>query len=288
MISGKDSMGKIIKVGDTVRFRGQFYTIEAFKPGQGRNSTAALEFNKKPHIDELPDEISVDLIEKTNSREVGLADQIYELREDIEEEEFVDLPPAEFLRDLSEKLRHVPCIYDFDQYHADHLIHLARMLEGKEEMHSSVIVADLLTKKEIAKVVEHDIVVSITEPIVHILLGAYTYCGITKAPGHWSSWARIEDHEHANCRECLNKLLDEAILCAACSAVLIDGNGRIVRFARANTKEGPHCGDECRRKLCKHCVYERCEPGRVFCSDGCFQEYEMENNCNNDFGKDTQ
>lgn len=198
-----------------------------------------------------------------------------------EEEKFVDLPPAAFLRDLSEKLFHVPCIYDFDQYHVDHLIHLARMLEGKEKMHSSVVVVDVLTAEEIANVVEHDVVISITEPIIHILYGAYTYCGITKAPGHWGaghSWAHIEDHEHANCRECLSKLLDEAILCTACLAVLIDGGGHVVRSAKANEEKGPHCDVECRRRLCKHCVDARCKPGQLFCSAECSQEYEMENN----------
>lgn len=61
MMNGEDSAGRSIKVGDTVRFRGQIYEIYAFKPGQGRNGTAAIEFDRKPHIDELPDEISVDL-----------------------------------------------------------------------------------------------------------------------------------------------------------------------------------------------------------------------------------
>lgn len=61
----QDSTGKLIAVGDRVKFRGQIYTIEAFKPGQGRNGTAAIEFDRKPHIEELPDEVSVDLLEKS-------------------------------------------------------------------------------------------------------------------------------------------------------------------------------------------------------------------------------
>ena len=57
-----DSTGKPIKAGDTVRFRERLYTIAGFVIGTGRHGTAALEFKEPVHTDEIPDEISVDLV----------------------------------------------------------------------------------------------------------------------------------------------------------------------------------------------------------------------------------
>ena len=58
----RDSVNRPIKVGDRVRFRGQIYTITGFRPGQGRHRSAAIEFAEEVHIDEVPDEISVDFV----------------------------------------------------------------------------------------------------------------------------------------------------------------------------------------------------------------------------------
>ena len=61
----QDSTGKVINVGDRVRFRGDNYTIKAFGPLVGALSTYTIEF-----VEEYdgkwgtPDEISVDRIEK--------------------------------------------------------------------------------------------------------------------------------------------------------------------------------------------------------------------------------
>lgn len=57
-----DSTGKLIQVGDRVRFRGQNYTIAAFEPGAGRLETARICFSEPCHFPEAADEISVDLI----------------------------------------------------------------------------------------------------------------------------------------------------------------------------------------------------------------------------------
>lgn len=48
-------------------------------------------------------------------------------------------PPPEFLRALAEKLRHVPGTYGIDDGDIDELIHIARMLEGKEEMYTPLL-----------------------------------------------------------------------------------------------------------------------------------------------------
>lgn len=61
-----DSTGKMIAVGDKVRWRGGGpYTIKRFLPGQGRTGIAGIEFEEpqpEPHQNELPDEWSVDRI----------------------------------------------------------------------------------------------------------------------------------------------------------------------------------------------------------------------------------
>jgi len=58
-----DSTGKVIKIGDSVRFRGQCYTIKRFlHPGNGACGTSQIEFVEPQHTKEVADEISVDLI----------------------------------------------------------------------------------------------------------------------------------------------------------------------------------------------------------------------------------
>lgn len=61
---GQDSTGKILCVGDTVRFRGQLYTLKEFGSETGAAGTPTLFFEEPLHVDEIPDEISVDLVSR--------------------------------------------------------------------------------------------------------------------------------------------------------------------------------------------------------------------------------
>jgi hypothetical protein len=59
-----DSAGRPIKVGDSVAWRGQRYTIRGFGESVGRSDTRAIEFEEPLHVeDEVPDEIGVDLVQ---------------------------------------------------------------------------------------------------------------------------------------------------------------------------------------------------------------------------------
>jgi hypothetical protein len=62
----QDSTGKPIFVGDRVRWRGQEYTIKAFKEERDPVfNTPMLEFEEPLHIDnEKPYEFSIDLVGK--------------------------------------------------------------------------------------------------------------------------------------------------------------------------------------------------------------------------------
>ncbi len=57
-----DSTGKLLRVGDRVRFRGKVYQIAGFRPGEGVAGTCAITFREPQHTTEVADEISVDLI----------------------------------------------------------------------------------------------------------------------------------------------------------------------------------------------------------------------------------
>ena len=46
-----------------MRFRGQNYTIESFEPDKGRFGTSVIKFVEPVHTPEVPDEISVDLVQ---------------------------------------------------------------------------------------------------------------------------------------------------------------------------------------------------------------------------------
>lgn len=62
----QDSAGRPITIGDTVTWRGEFYTIKSFSDPVGRFGTRTIEFEEPLHIaDEIPDEIAVDLVETT-------------------------------------------------------------------------------------------------------------------------------------------------------------------------------------------------------------------------------
>jgi len=61
-MTAEDSTGKLIKVGDRVRFRGREYLIKGFLPGEGRDGIMAMEFETTPDTPEIPDEWSVDLV----------------------------------------------------------------------------------------------------------------------------------------------------------------------------------------------------------------------------------
>jgi hypothetical protein len=58
----EDSTGKPIKIGDRVKFRTEFYTINEFIPGIGRFGSAVILFGEKCHTSEMPDELSVDKV----------------------------------------------------------------------------------------------------------------------------------------------------------------------------------------------------------------------------------
>lgn len=59
----QDSSGRPITVGDTVTWRGEFYTIKSFGKPVGRFGTRAIAFEEPLHLtDEVPDEIGVDLV----------------------------------------------------------------------------------------------------------------------------------------------------------------------------------------------------------------------------------
>jgi len=57
-----DSRGQPVRVGDKVLWRGKEYMIQGFGPPEGRFSTRLIVFDREPHLEEKPDEISVDLI----------------------------------------------------------------------------------------------------------------------------------------------------------------------------------------------------------------------------------
>jgi len=57
-----DSTGKIIVIGNTVRFRGSIYTIKRFLESKGACNTPQIEFVEEQHVPEVADEISIDLV----------------------------------------------------------------------------------------------------------------------------------------------------------------------------------------------------------------------------------
>lgn len=59
----QDSSGSPVRIGDRVRWRGEVYTITAFGDRTGRFGTHTIEFDRPPHLDQTPDELSIDLID---------------------------------------------------------------------------------------------------------------------------------------------------------------------------------------------------------------------------------
>lgn len=58
-----DSSGKPIDVGDTVRFRGERYTIASFGPKVSSGyGTAQISFVEDQHTDEVAEEFTVDIV----------------------------------------------------------------------------------------------------------------------------------------------------------------------------------------------------------------------------------
>ena len=55
-----DSAGRPIRIGSTVRFRGEYYTIKEFV---GTCSPVKVLFEEKQHTEEVADEFSVDVLE---------------------------------------------------------------------------------------------------------------------------------------------------------------------------------------------------------------------------------
>ncbi len=59
-----DSTNKEVEIGDKVRFRGETYTIKKFNPGMGLYGTSSIEFEEPIHTTEIPDEITIDFLER--------------------------------------------------------------------------------------------------------------------------------------------------------------------------------------------------------------------------------
>ena len=66
MRAPQDSAGRQIRVGDRVSWRGQIYTIKSFGDPVGRFGTRTIAFEEPPHTDEVPDEITIDLVERSS------------------------------------------------------------------------------------------------------------------------------------------------------------------------------------------------------------------------------
>jgi hypothetical protein len=62
-----DSAGRPISIGDTVTWRGQFYTIRAFGERVGPHDLYSIEFEEPLHMQgEIPDEFGVDLVDASS------------------------------------------------------------------------------------------------------------------------------------------------------------------------------------------------------------------------------
>lgn len=57
-----DSGGRQIAIGDTIRFRGQNYTLKGFGPNEEHYGVATLLFEEAVHTDEVPHECNVDKV----------------------------------------------------------------------------------------------------------------------------------------------------------------------------------------------------------------------------------
>lgn len=55
-----DSTGKLIEIGDKIRFRGQEYTLKDFGPVEEHYGVATLVFEEPLHTCEVPHECNVD------------------------------------------------------------------------------------------------------------------------------------------------------------------------------------------------------------------------------------
>ena len=57
-----DSTGRVIEIGDKIRFRGHEYTLKAFGPNEDFYGVATLIFEEPVHTDEVPHECNVDKV----------------------------------------------------------------------------------------------------------------------------------------------------------------------------------------------------------------------------------
>ena len=63
VLQGKDSQNRPVKAGDQVTFRGGVFTVDHFRPGEGRYGCRSVVFVEPvEHTTEVPDEISIDLV----------------------------------------------------------------------------------------------------------------------------------------------------------------------------------------------------------------------------------
>lgn len=49
-----------------------------------------------------------------------------------EDEDFVELPPKQYLLDLANRLRRIPVVYGIDGYDIDRLAQIAKLIQGDE------------------------------------------------------------------------------------------------------------------------------------------------------------
>lgn len=71
-----DSTGKVIQIGDTVKFKRKYYTIQKFNLGKGKLGTATIEFKESAGRRLIVDELDVDLVER-GAREVSSTSQLF-------------------------------------------------------------------------------------------------------------------------------------------------------------------------------------------------------------------
>lgn len=57
-----DSTGKIIAIGDKIKFRGQIYTLKEFGPEEHIFNVSTLIFEEPLHTEEVPHECNVDKV----------------------------------------------------------------------------------------------------------------------------------------------------------------------------------------------------------------------------------
>lgn len=61
---GFDSVGRVVDVGATVRFRGMYFTVKSFGSAGPRGYRLVYFEEPVTHTDEEPDEVNIDLVQQ--------------------------------------------------------------------------------------------------------------------------------------------------------------------------------------------------------------------------------